>query len=486
MKLLRPFAVTDANLTSNVAETDASEYASTATYAAGATAMWTVGTGATHHVYESIVSGNVGNALTDTSKWLDLGPTNRFAMFDQKNGTSTTNATIDVSVDVTGRADGLALLGLDGEQVYVAMAVDGASRTNLCLYSEQINNVSGWANNAASVTANAVLAPNGSTTADMLVPDGTLATHGTYSVIMGQGAGTFTFSFYAKDAGYPFIGMRVYDGSAYQIRATFDLSTGTVYSTEAGSTSITDVGGGWYRCEGTGTTTGSMGSTVGWNIESLPAGVTVQNAFSGDGISGAYIWGAQIEAGGAATSYLQTTSAAVTSSTETVFEQTYNLQEDAAITSWYAYFTEDIVYKTDLVLPDLPLYTSPVVRVVITGDGSVSCGSMVLGQTRELGLTLYGARAGINDYSKKETDDFGNYTIVERAFAKRTVLKLVTENVNIDSLYTLLAAYRVTPAVWIGTDDYACTWVFGFYRSFDVEIAMMEKSYITLEIEGLT
>lgn len=488
MKLIRPYAVTPANLTSNVAETDAVEYASSGTYALGATVMWTAGDDATHHVYESLVAGNTGNALTDATKWLDLGATNRWAMFDQNNGSATTSDSgIDVSVEVLGRADGLALLGLDAATVYVAMAVDGAARTNLCLYSEQINNGSGWANNAASVTANAAAAPNGSTTADFLVPDGTFATHGTYSTIMGQGAGTFTFSFYAKAAGYTNIGVRVYDGSVYQIRGTFDLATGTVYSTEAGSLSIEDAGNGWYRCQGTGTTAASMGATVGWNIESLPAGTTVQGGFTGDGVSGAYIWGAQVETGSSATSYLETTSAAATSTVQTIYEQTFNLQSDSGITSWYEYFSEEIVFATDLILTDLPLYMSPTVRVVIdSSSGTVSCPTMVLGQTKELGAVVYGARAGIQDYSKKSADEFGNYTIVQRAFARRTVLKLVVDNANIDELYQLLASYRTTPVVWVGTDDYACTVVFGFYKDFAVEVAQLQKSYLSLEIEGLT
>ena len=60
----------------------------------------------THRVYESLVAGNTGNALTTRSKWLDLlvQPT-ATAMFDTVNGTATTGASgIDVTVAVDGRA----------------------------------------------------------------------------------------------------------------------------------------------------------------------------------------------------------------------------------------------------------------------------------------------------------------------------------------------------------------------------------------------
>ena len=91
MKILRPFTVTNDNLASNIAETG-SEYSAGVPYALADTVINAAGTAPTHHSYQSLVAANLGNALTDTSKWLDLGPTNRFAMFDNVNGTATTGA----------------------------------------------------------------------------------------------------------------------------------------------------------------------------------------------------------------------------------------------------------------------------------------------------------------------------------------------------------------------------------------------------------
>lgn len=119
--MTRPYSVTAANLTSNVAITG-TEYAVSGTYALGATVINTTGTSPTYHEYESLIADNTGNALTDATKWLDLGAINRFRMFDTVNGTTTTNATsINVTVAVTGRADSIGLLGLDAETVQVIM-----------------------------------------------------------------------------------------------------------------------------------------------------------------------------------------------------------------------------------------------------------------------------------------------------------------------------------------------------------------------------
>jgi hypothetical protein len=180
--------------------------------------------------------------------------------------------------------------------------------TNLTTQSQTF---SSWITGGSStVTNNVNIAPNGTLTTSSLIPTAAAGNHYLY-LNSALGSGTFTFSVYAKAAGYPRLGIRVYDGSAYQIRVTFDLSNGTIALLESGTATITSVGNGWYRCTGTGySAAGSMGSIAGWTIESLPAGLTVQASFTGDGYSGAYIWGAQIEALPFASSYIATTTAA--------------------------------------------------------------------------------------------------------------------------------------------------------------------------------
>jgi len=165
------------------------------------------------------------------------------------------------------------------------------ARTNVWLYSEQFDQ---WFNGTTlTVTANAGTSPNGTTTANKIIPSVVSGNHYVTNFAT-RGSGTFTFSVYAKANGYPRLGLRVYDGTAYQIKVTFDLSAGTVVLLESGTASITPVGNGWYRCSGTGTSaSGNMGAVAGWVIESLPTTTTVQQSFAGDGTSGALLWGAQ-------------------------------------------------------------------------------------------------------------------------------------------------------------------------------------------------
>lgn len=195
-------------------------------------------------------------------------------------------------------------------------------RTNLITYSEQIDNAA-WTKNQVGVTANAATSPDGTANADKIVPNTTNNVHGAYRT-QTYGAGTFTFSFYAKADGYPRVGVRSYDGAAYFLRATFDVSAGTVVSTQNGTATIEPAGNGWYRCIVTATTAGNMGSVIGTWIEPLPAGQLVQASYAGDGTSGTLVYGAQLEVGSFVSSYIPTVASQVTRVAEVAVIQSPN------------------------------------------------------------------------------------------------------------------------------------------------------------------
>lgn len=176
-----------------------------------------------------------------------------------------------------------------------------------------------------------------------------------------------------------------------------------------------------------------------------------------------------------------------TSADGVLYDVTHNLVSDSGVNNWYEYFFEPVIRKADLVIYDLPSNADPTFTITINEPGATAkVGACVIGQSRDLGYLLYGARTGIQDYSRKETDEFGNFTIIQRAFAKRATFKVLVENTRIDALSALLASYRAEAVVWVGVDDFTSTWIYGFYKDFAFEIAFMEKSYLTLELEGLT
>jgi hypothetical protein len=81
---------------------------------------------ATHTRYESQVAGNTGQPLSDKTKWLPLGPTNRHAMFHYlRNGKTVSESDIVVVLRPVSRVNSVALKRIEGATVKVVMKVGG-------------------------------------------------------------------------------------------------------------------------------------------------------------------------------------------------------------------------------------------------------------------------------------------------------------------------------------------------------------------------
>lgn len=273
-------------------------WSSGATYAALERVISTT----THRVYESIAGGNINNAVGDTTKWLDIGPTNKWAMFDSLNGTVTTHPNeIDVTLSMSGRIDGVALINMSNVvsvQVIVSTVADGE------LYNE------------------------------------------TFATV----------------------------------------------------------------------------STVG-------------------------------------------------------------------VDDWYDFFFEEVVQKDGLMITGLPVHSDPTIQIILTGSGTtdMSVGTVMPGRTKYLGATLRdGASIGIDDFSRKDRDAFGNYLVVERAYAKRGAFRLSMPHTMVDDVDRTLAQYRATPVVISGAAEFSSTLFFGFVRNFSLGFQYPTTSHCSLEIEGLT
>lgn len=170
-----------------------------------------------------------------------------------------------------------------------------------------------------------------------------------------------------------------------------------------------------------------------------------------------------------------------------VYDETVNMVSDSGITDWYAYFFEPVTRIHDYVFTALPPYLAADIDVTLTDTGGTAlCGACVIGLSRDIGSTQVGAQIGIQDYSVKQKDAFGNYSILERAYNKRAVFQVKVENTLIDEMQTILAGYRATPVVYVGTDEYASTMIYGFYKDFSTVIEYQDVSILSIELEGLT
>ena len=185
-------------------------------------------------------------------------------------------------------------------------------RLNLLTFTEEFNNAA-WIAFSATATANAAVAPDGTTTADKIVEVAGGAGQSRYATATAPFA-TITASCYAKISERTFFRISVSGGgSAQWFGATFDVQNGTVTQQNAGASgtvsgaTITAVGNGWYRCTVTGVTGAVSGSTftyIGPSDTGTPTagsfGVVSYTGTAGNGIFG---WGAQLQTGTTATAY---------------------------------------------------------------------------------------------------------------------------------------------------------------------------------------
>ena len=184
--------------------------------------------------------------------------------------------------------------------------------TNILLYSEQFDNA-GWSKLASSVTANSTTSPDGTQNADTNTVDTSSNEHG-IAQVLSIASGFNTISVYLKPNGATAVRIGFANDdfggmTAAQRFAYFDLSNGTVLqSISGGTTTIQNVGNGWYRCIVTqNLVSGSSGGAV---QILLTQGTTT--FYTGNGTDGVFMWDAQLEASSYPTSYIPTTSASAT------------------------------------------------------------------------------------------------------------------------------------------------------------------------------
>ena len=204
------------------------------------------------------------------------------------------------------------------------------ARTNVLTYSEQFDNAI-WFKSAGSVTTNVTTSPDGTANADAFIEDTSTGTHIIrYQPLTLTTGVTYTSSIYVKANGRNRVRLINFDGVS-AIVSIFDLSTGTVAS---GTGSIIFMGNGWYRITQTFAAVTTGATNFAYQI-SLDNGTT--NSYTGNGVSGVFLYGAQHEAGAFATSYIPTTATSLTrnadavSMTGTNFSDWYNQTQGAFV-----------------------------------------------------------------------------------------------------------------------------------------------------------
>lgn len=300
----------------------------TVTVASGSVVGWLVG-----QSVSLIVDSNANNAPDTVELWLvgDIVSMTATQLVFKVTSKGTTSASATdwtlgyrgarFDHDATGASKGLLI---------------EESRTNFYTWSEKVDDAS-WTKTFCTIDPDVISAPNGLIVADKIVEDTSLNFHGIRKNTTVATNTAFISSIYLKAGGRNFAVIYTTGPTA---RGRFlsipadgtGAVLGNVTATDAVVT-LQYIANGWYRA----TIEVNSGAGISAPIEVYPAISGTNASYLGDGVSGVFVWGAQLEAGAFATSYIPTTigtaarSADVCSITGTAFSSFYNQPEGSVV-----------------------------------------------------------------------------------------------------------------------------------------------------------
>jgi len=276
-------------------------------------------------------TGKLYTPLATTSDGTVLGASGDF------NVTRATTATrVNASGLIESVASGIPRLDYfaSGGTVGCPALLVEPSAQNLAFNSQTWAIGNNWSSGGVRITTatSGTTAPDGTSTANALSPTSEDVVHvffSNFSTQIAYTSGTiYTQSAFFKQ-GTGVAGRYVqltFNAAAFtqQGYANFDLQDGVAF-TPSGTTAdanrasrIENYGNGWYRCSFTATCNASV-NTVGLNAVLITAsGDARRPSFSGTVTDVIYGWGAQLETGSIATSYIPTISGSVTRNADVV------------------------------------------------------------------------------------------------------------------------------------------------------------------------
>ena len=257
------------------------------------------------------------------------------------------------------------------------------ARANIITYSDDWSNPA-WTKGGLTVSSNVTASPDGTVNADKLAEDTSVGTHGVTSALITKAAvaTTYTYSIYVKAAERTAVQLRIADAAASANRVICDanLATQTVTTSVGGtftnaSATITNAANGWFRVTLTGTTSTETGLFCIAFLAN-PAGTISYTGVTGSGV---YLYGAQLEAGSFATSYIPTVASTVTRNadvatmTGTNFSTWYNQSQGTFIADVGRFsFVNSTAFAAFLSATDNPLAND---WIYLIGDGNSTVSS---------------------------------------------------------------------------------------------------------------
>jgi len=178
------------------------------------------------------------------------------------------------------------------------------------------------------------------------------------------------------------------------------------------------------------------------------------------------------------------------STSAVVFEKTFDLQDESSIIDFFTYCFSEFTFTPSIYTDAIPLYTDAKLTITISNAGSIAkCGRLVFGRSSYIGDTGYGANLGIESYSRKVVDEFGNTTLVHRGSVNLDSYEVQVPTQKIPLLKRKAQELDAIPILFVmdesPTSNTENLLNFGYWHSFSMLIPNSVKSSISLTIKGI-
>ena len=164
---------------------------------------------------------------------------------------------------------------------------------------------------------------------------------------------------------------------------------------------------------------------------------------------------------------------------EILLEKTINLT-DYGVLSLYDYWYKPLLFERDFINLELIFSPNAEVKITFSSASTGKVGAVVTGLTDNIGLTLFGTKIKLKDYSKYDVDDYGNTSFSKRGYSRIITGKVIIDTSLVDETLSKLARLRGSLTLFIGDDSnngFKSLTTLGYISEIEIEPKASKTDY---------
>jgi len=175
---------------------------------------------------------------------------------------------------------------------------------------------------------------------------------------------------------------------------------------------------------------------------------------------------------------------------EVIYSQSFDVGDESEIIDFYSYCFSDFVFADYIYNQSIPLYgASAKLRITLTNTTDVKVGRLVVGRSFYVGEVAYGVNLGLESYSVKTTDEFGNDTLIQRGAVELNSYDIRCTTNRLPTLKRKAIELDAVPVLFIAdesdTSNLENLLAYGYWQNFALVATNPTYSSISLTVKGV-